>query len=466
MDTQALHEKNRVAGMSLVAAVLLTGTKLYVGIITNSLGILSEAAHSALDLVAAGMTLWAVRVSGRPADSEHTYGHGKIENLSALFETLLLLATCAWIVWEAVGRLFFHAAVHVDANLWAFGVVVMSIVVDFSRSRALSRAAKKYSSQALEADALHFSTDIWSSTVVLLGLACVLVAERWNVPWLRHADAAAALGVAMIVVWVSLRLGKRSIDDLLDGVPPGLHDAVLAAAARTPGVERLGRLRLRRGGPQMFVDLTLEVSRETAFERAHDVAQRVEEAVAAVLPGADVTVHVEPTAGGDEDMPKQVRLLAARMGLAAHGVRVYHHCRRRWLELHLEVDDRLTLDEAHRQATEFERLLRANLPGVTRIVTHIEPVGDAAATVSGRPADQSAVRRAIDDFLAENQLAIKPHDLRVQRIGEETAVSLHCALEAATAITAAHDITVRLEAYLREKVPGLGRVSIHVEPDE
>jgi len=339
-------------------------------------------------------------------------------------------------------------------------------VVDISRSRARSRAAKKFSSQALEADALHFSTDIWSSAVVLLGLACVRAAEWWNLPWLRHADAAAALGVAAIVVWISLRLGRRSIDDLLDGVPRGLHDAVLAAARRTPGVESVERLRLRRSGPQTFADLTLQVERDAALEHAHDVAHRVEDAVAALLPGADVTVHVEPAAGGEADATKVVRLLAARLGLAAHGVRIYHQRRRRWLELHLEVDGRLTLDEAHRQATEFERQLRESLPGVTRIVTHIEPVGEAAATFHGLPGDQATVQRAIDAFLAENPLPIKPHDLRVQRIGGETAVSFHCALEGATAITAAHDITVRLEDYLREKVPGLGRVSIHVEPNK
>ncbi len=464
--SQADREKSWVAGMSLAAAVLLTGTKLGVGLWTNSLGILSEAAHSALDLVAAAVTLWAVRVSGRPADREHTYGHGKFENLSALFETLLLLVTCVWIIHEAVARLFFRGEPLVKANVWAFLVIILSIVVDISRSRALKKAAIKHSSQALEADALHFSTDVWSSAVVLLGLCGVTIGTRFDLPWMIHADAAAALGVAAIVVWVSLRLGKKSVDDLLDGVPQGLHDRVADAARAVPGVNDVTRLRLRRSGPDYFADVTLTVGRGAAFERAHEIADQVESALHAVLPGADVVVHVEPAVAPDEDDTTKIRLLAARHGLGAHGIRFYKDDGQRWLELHLEVSESLLLDEAHSLASVFERELRETLPGVTRIVTHIEPVGDAAATVHSRPAERSQVRKAIDAFLVENHLSIQTHNIQVQQVEGELAVSFHCTLEPATAITAAHDLTVRLEEYLRAHVPGLGRVVIHVEPEK
>lgn len=462
---QADRDKRRVAMSSLLAAILLTSTKLVVGLLTNSLGILSEAAHSGLDLVAAGMTLWAVRISGRPADPEHTYGHGKFENLSALCETALLVVTCLWIVKEAVARLFFHGEVHVEPTFWAFLVIIMSIAVDYSRSRALQRAAEKYASQALEADALHFSTDIWSSAVVLLGLGGVLAGEQFDLPWLVQADAVAALGVAIIVVWVSFKLGRKSVEDLLDSVPVGLQERLAAAIRRTPGVEGVSRLRLRRSGPQFFADVTLSVGRGAAFERAHDVSQEVEAAVHAILPNADVVVHVEPIAPSHEDVTTVVRLLAARHGLGAHGVRIYEENRQRWLELHLEVSDRLLLDEAHRQATEFERELRKNLPGVTRIVTHIEPTGDGAATVRGEPAGQLEVQKAIAKFMEDYPRRVRPHDVQVQQTGGELSVSFHCALDAATAITDAHELTVRLEEYLRAHVPGLGRVVIHVEPD-
>jgi len=462
--SRADREKRRVAASSLVAALLLTGTKLGVGLWTNSLGILSEAAHSALDLLAAAATLWAVRISSRPADPEHTYGHGKIENLSALFQTVLLLITCAWIIYEAASRLFFSKAVEVEANVWAFLVVILSIVVDVSRSRALRRAAERHSSQALEADALHFSTDIWSSAVVLLGLCGVLAGARFDMPRLVHADAAAALVVAAIVIGISLRLGKKSVDDLLDGVPRGLHEEVVAAARRVPGVESVLRARLRRGGPQIFADLTVSVPRGEAFERTHDVANRAEDAVKAVLPNADVVVHVEPAAPGEEDVTTVVRLLAARHGLGAHGVRIYEENRQRWLELHLEVGESLLLDEAHAQATEFERDVRRALPDVTRIITHIEPAGDSVATRRGEPAGQAEVRQAINEFLQSYPQPIRPHDLRVQQDSGELAVSFHCELDGTTAITDAHDLTVRLEEHLRNRVSRLGRVAIHVEP--
>ncbi len=289
---QAAREKRHVALSSVAGAVVLTGMKLVVGLMTGSLGILSEAAHSALDLVAAVVTFFAVRVSARPADREHTYGHGKVENLSALFETLLLLATCVWIVKEAVDRLF-HRHVHVEATAWAFAVMVVSIVIDVTRSRALSRVAKKYDSQALEADALHFSTDIWSSAVVLVGLALVVVSERTGLVWLQRADAVAALGVALIVVWVSVRLGRRTIAELLDEIPHDKRDEV-QRALRLPGVTEVVRVRLRRSGAASFADVTLRVARDTTLESGHAIADAAELAVQRLLPGADVMVHIEP----------------------------------------------------------------------------------------------------------------------------------------------------------------------------
>ncbi len=465
-SAEANREKQWVALSSLLAAILLTGTKLGVGLWTNSLGILSEAAHSGLDLVAAAVTLWAVRVSSRPADREHTYGHGKIENLSALFETVLLLVACFWIVSEAIDRLFFAEKLVVDANVWAFLVVILSIVVDYTRSRALKRAAEKHDSQALEADALHFSTDIWSSAVVLVGLCGVLASEYFKLPWLMGIDAVAALGVAIIVVGVSFQLGKKSVNDLLDTVPSALRDQVAEVAQCVPGVEQVSRLRLRRSGPEFFADVTVAVGHAAAFERAHDIAHDVEASLHSILPRSDVVVHVEPIAAGDEEVTTVVRLLAARHGLGAHGIRIYEEKQQRWLELHLEVSHDLLLDEAHRQATDFERALRQALPGVTRIVTHIEPAGDAASTIRGEPAGQLQVQRAIDQFLQENAPGVKAHDIRVQSSGGERYVSFHCTLAATTSITDAHDLTVRLEEHLRRKVPGLGRVVIHVEPEK
>jgi cation diffusion facilitator family transporter len=285
-------EKNRVALTSVGAAVLLTGMKVTVGLSTGSLGILSEAAHSGIDLLAAVMTWWAVRASAKPPDDDHLYGHGKIENFSALFETGLLLATCVWIAYEAVRRLLLGTG-HVEATPWAFGVMAISIVIDVSRSRALARVARAHRSQALEADALHFSTDVWSSTVVLLGLVGVWLADYTGIGWLARADAVAALGVAAVAALVSLRLGRKSVEDLLDTAPVGLLERI-ARAALVPEVASVSQVRVRRSGPRTFADVILQVPRGVPVERAHEIAHAAEDAIRGAVQDVDVMVHTEP----------------------------------------------------------------------------------------------------------------------------------------------------------------------------
>ncbi len=294
MEQQAEREKRWAAASSVLGAIGLTSLKVIVGLATGSLGILAEAAHSGLDLVAAVMTWVAVRISGRPADRSHLYGHGKVENLSALLETGLLLATCVWIIYGAVDRLI-AGKVEIEVTFWSFAVMAISIVVDVSRSRVLSRTAKKYHSQALEADALHFSTDIWSSAVVILGLASVKLGERHpDLPWLRYADAVAAILVALIVVWVSVQLGMRTVRALIDAAPMGLEDRVIAAVEAVPGVFNCHNVRARYSGAQLFVDIHVLVDGRQTLEAAHDLTEQIEEAIQRLAPGADVTVHPEP----------------------------------------------------------------------------------------------------------------------------------------------------------------------------
>src|SRR5664280_2916195 len=252
-------EKKAVALNSIFAAVAITLLKAIVGVTTGSLGILSEAAHSGLDLVAAIITYFSVRVSDKPADADHQYGHGKIESFSAFLETGLLLLTCVWIVYEAAKRLFFHS-VEIEPTIWAFAVMGISIVVDFWRSRRLRRIADKYDSQALHADALHFSTDIWSSSVVILGLALVLAGRQYSQPWLAKADSIAALCVACIVVYVSWRLARQTIDALLDAAPAGVRNRIIEEVYRVNGVLEVGRVRIRRGGSHYFADVSVAMS--------------------------------------------------------------------------------------------------------------------------------------------------------------------------------------------------------------
>jgi cation diffusion facilitator family transporter len=294
--SHANKEKSQVALTSVLAAVGLTAFKIVVGILTNSLGILAEAAHSALDLVAALVTFFAVKLSGKPADDSHHYGHGKIENLSALFETLLLLVTCVWIIYEAYERLFgTRVNAVVEASMWSFVVMATSIIIDYNRSRMLYKAARKHKSQALEADALHFSTDIWSSSVVILGLIGVLVGSRFpRMSWLIKADAVAALGVAVIVVFVSLQLGKRTVMALLDTAPAGLDAKIKTVVEKLPGVTNCHQIRVRLAGPDLFVDVHVLLDGGLSLKEAHHLTELIEDQIRQETHALDVTVHPEP----------------------------------------------------------------------------------------------------------------------------------------------------------------------------
>src|ERR1700757_1125798 len=269
-------EKRSAAGNSVLAAVVITALKLAVGVTTGSLGILSEAAHSGLDLIASVLTFFSVRVSDKPADADHQYGHGKVENFSAFVETALLLLTCVWIIYEAGLRLFFRR-IDIEPSFAAFAVMFFSMGVDWWRSRALGRIATKYDSQALEADALHFSTDIWSAGVVVLGLILVLVGRTYHVDWLRDSDPIAALFVAGVVISVSWRLARRTIDALLDAAPPGVRSQIYDAVSRVDGVLEVDRVRIRRAGNRYFADLAVGLARTVTFQRSGQLASAVPE---------------------------------------------------------------------------------------------------------------------------------------------------------------------------------------------
>jgi len=288
------REKFLAALSSVIGAVCLTFFKIVVGAATGSLGILAEAAHSALDLVAAIITLFAVQISGKPADKEHLYGHWKVENLSAFFETFLLLITCVWIIYEAIQRLLFRN-IEIEVTIWSFIVMLVSIIIDFSRSRVLYRAARKHHSLALEADALHFSTDIWSSSVVIGGLFLVKLSD-WipSLNFLRQADAIAAMAVAGIVIYISAQMGIRTIRGLMDTAPQGMVDQIKTIVESVPGVIDCHNLRVRYSGPQIFVDAHILVNPNQSIVEAHDLTEQIEARIRQIIPGADITVHPEP----------------------------------------------------------------------------------------------------------------------------------------------------------------------------
>ena len=456
------REKKAVALSSVWAAVGITALKIVVGLSTGSLGILSEAAHSGLDLVAAAITFFSVRVSDKPADAEHQYGHGKVENFSAFIETGLLLLTCLWIVYEALRRLFFHER-HVEPTIWAFLVMGASIAVDLWRSRKLRSIAEKYDSQALFADALHFSTDVWSSSVVVLGLGLVMAGNRWSIAWLAKADPIAALIVAGIVVQVSWRLARQTIDALLDAAPSGIRSRIITELYKIDGVLEVDRVRIRRGGSKYFVDVSVAMSRTVTFQKSEQVAAEVERRIQELLPGADVVVDAVARAHMRESLFDRVRAVATRHNLNVHDISVQDLDGRLHVEQHVELPEKLTLKAAHETVTELEAEMKRDMPEISTILTHIESEPATIETGDGLVRVPSFERKlqAVTSSFPE---VVDMHDLVFKRVGGRLYLSLHCTMKDDLPLSRVHDIQTAMEGRFRQEVPELFRVLIHPEP--
>jgi cation diffusion facilitator family transporter len=451
-------EKEQVALSSIAASAGLTVAKALVGFATGSLAILSEAGHSLIDLGATVMTYIAVRISGKPADEEHHYGHGKVEAVSALAETALLFLLSGIVIWEAVKRLVEHEGHVVEATVWAFGVIVVSIVVDFFRARALSHTAKKTSSHALEADALHFSSDLWSSLAVLIGLVGVYYGLAW-------ADSVAALVVAVLVCIAGWRLGKRTIDTLIDVAPPGAAEKITAIAARVAGVVRVEQVRARSVGEQTFIDLTVAVSRTLPLDRVGAIKDAIGDALRRQIPGAEPVVTTDPVALNNETVLDRVMVIARNRALAAHHVMVHDLKDRLAVSLDLEVDGKLSLRAAHNMADGLEDAIAAELgPGV-EVETHIEPL--QPQDVSGReapPERVKAVSIALSELAAEGRSIRDVHDVRVRETDEGEIVNFHCRIDPQLSVQSVHENVDALERALKQQSPSIKRVIGHAEP--
>jgi cation diffusion facilitator family transporter len=462
-DLQSMQaEKRRVAMNSIYVAILITGLKLLVGYRTGSLGILSEAAHSGLDFLAALITLLSVRVSDKPADADHQYGHGKVENFSAFLETGLLLITCIWIVWEAVQRLLYHS-IHIEPTVAAFAVMFLSMALDYWRSGRLSKIAAKYDSQALEADALHFSTDIWSSGVVILGLALVLLGDRLHIPALTMADPIAALLVAGVIVYVSSRLARQTIDALLDAVPSDMRDRLTDRVGNVEGVIDVERVRLRRAGNRYFADVSVGLAHNATFQRSEQIAANVTSAVQAVLPNADVVVHSFPRRSAQENVFDKIRAVAARNNFNVHDVSVQQLAGSLHVEQHLELDEHLSLKQAHDVVTALEAEIRAGVPEISSILTHIE--SEPNTIESGDEVLRNAkLEKALRKVVTEFPEVIDLHEIRIKKVRDLVYLSCHCTLADDLPLSRVHDISTALEIRFKQAAPELFKVLIHTEP--
>jgi len=480
------REKLVVALSSVVAAIGLTSMKLVVGLLTGSLGILAEAAHSGLDLVAALMTLFAVRFASRPADASHNYGHGKAENVSAFLEAGLLILTAMWVIYEALRRLFFHDS-HVEITIWAFVVMFVSIAVDATRSRILLRVARQTGSQALQADALHFSTDIWSSSVVIAGLAIVWLAERFSLPsWLTQADAVAALGVSGIVIWVSLRLAKETIGALLDRAPEMVAGQVQSQVEALADVIEVRRVRARRAGNKLFADVVVAAPRTLTFEQTHELSERVEHtsqaAVRMLSPQADidVVVHVEPAISPTETVAEQIHYLAEQQGVYAHDIHIREVDGHLETDFDIEIPQDMPLADAHTVATHLEEeLLQANSQ-LGRVNTHLEApettIAPHTEVASQYPELVEHLRRMADEVASTGST----HEISVYRAQEplpeqrsyttakkrlpELDVVVHTTFAANAPLSKVHIQAEEIKRKFRQAYPNIGVITIHTEP--
>jgi cation diffusion facilitator family transporter len=511
-----LEEKVRVAVISIIASASLTILKFAIGSWTNSLGILSESMHSGLDFIAALMTLYAIRIVIRPPDSKYTYGYAKFESISSLAEIILLFAVASWVFYEGLERLLSPEKIQPEITILSFLVMFVSIAVDFGRSRALYKAARKYGSQALEADGLHFKTDMISSAIVVVGLSLVLF---FDVP---DADAYAAIAVAGMIVYTSLGLGRRTLDVLLDRAPLGAYHQVVESVSGLEGVNRPHDIRIRKMGPETLIDMHIEVPRTFTHDRAHRVATTVEEKVRQVLPNSDVLVHVDATEYSNETLVDRIRLIAAE----TDGIRNVHsiymsrivpspvetaanreekmsgintnsrlnNCSSNkelkeendddpqllvqpplslssLLHLYLDVqmNPELDLNTAHAIIESFEIRLRNEIPQIRNVTTHIEIEASDDVSIIGIEKTSS---RSYTEQIRKMALSVDRvndcKDVSVVDVNGEQHITLTISIEAgmendSTSLAEAHRIATYVQNLIIRQT-GSSRVVVHTEP--
>ena len=465
MDTDT--RKSVAAWSSVIWSGFLAATKLVVGIFTGSLGILSEALHSALDLVAAGGTVFAVKVAARPADDEHPYGHGKVENLMALAETLLLLATAAWVIMEACERLLSSdpAALEVKFSYWAFAIVIISIVVDVNRAAMLKRVARETRSAALEADAAHFTTDIWSSAAVLLGITGAAVAgmtvEGSWLHWvLMRADVFASLVVAALILHVCKDLGMQSINNLMDKSNGEAADSIRKAMAERMPTYPLSRLRVRESGARYYVDMEVQVPPSLHVDTAHEIADAIEELVATTLEGAETMVHMTPAQSLPETPEFVIRRLALSHRFGVHGLVLQHTDDGKFIiAVDLELPPAATLEswqvavEASRK--EVQRNLKPDL-----VALHVEPdLRRVPAYTEPLPEDwEDQVRQAMI-----HRGAPLPSSISCYTRGHERLCIITIPREPRLTVEESHARLTKLNKKLAERLPSVARIMVTYE---
>jgi cation diffusion facilitator family transporter len=456
-------EKRHVARNSMLAAGAMTLLKLAAGLLSGSLGVLSDAAHSGLDLVGAALTFFSVQVSDKPADEDHTYGHGKIENLSAFFEAILMAISCAWIIWEALARIFSHS-MELHHSVWPVLVLLTSIAVDYWRSRQLRAVALRTGSPALATDAFHFASDIWSTVAVLGGLGASWAGAHYGIVWLKYADPFAAVVVSLMILRLTLLLGRETVAVLMDEVPVETRRRLVWEVEQVEGVLAVEQARVRRAGAGYFADLTLALPRRFTFEHTGELVQSATDAVHRALPRADVVIHTVPRKARAESLFDRVRAVAARNNVSVHEVSVQSFHGKLRVEQHVELDEKMTLREAHGFVSALEAEILREAPEIDAVLTHIE---SEPATIE-QPEELVEEDRKIEHVLRNTAHffpeIVDVHEIMVGRSGEHISLSCHCTLPDDLPMQQVHLVITALEDRFKLDCPEVQRVTIHPEP--
>ena len=455
--------KRRVALHSMVAAAAMTVLKLAAGLMSGSLGVLSDAAHSALDLVGVTLTFFSVQLSDRPADEDHTYGHGKFENLSAFGEAGLMALSCAWIIWEAMQRILVRT-VELHHSVWPVLVLLTSIGVDWWRSRQLHAVAERTGSPALATDAFHFASDIWSTLAVLAGLGASWIGSHFGIAWLRYADPFAAVVVSLMILRMTLHLGRETVAVLMDEVPAETRQRLVGEVAQVEGVLAVEQARVRRAGSRYFADLTLALPRRYTFEHTEELVRAATDAVHRALPTADVVIHTVPREAQAESIFDRVRAVAARNNVSVHELSVQSHHGRLRVEQHVELDENMPLVAAHGFVSAMEAEILRETPEIDSVLTHIE---SEPATIE-QPEEMVEVDRKIEYALRATarlfEEIVDVHEIIVGRTVDHISLSCHCTLPDTLPMLRVHEVITALEDRFKLECPEVYRVTIHPEP--
>jgi len=450
--------KSRVAAISIFASAGMAAAKFAVGIAIGSLALISEALHSSVDVVATVITWLVVRVSDRPADDEHHYGHGKFESLSALGVIAMLYVLAGGILVESYSRLR-EGAPPPTISAIPFIVLLIDIAVNFWRARALHRTARDTKSQALAADALHFASDVLGSIAVIAGLALSGLGYAWG-------DAAAAIGVAVMIAMLGLRLARSTVETLLDRAPQGASQKAKAAISAVPGVVDVERLRVRMVGSTHFIDAIVQVPRTYPIDRIDEIKRKAQDAVSRVLDDADLTFTAVPVARDNESVRERIMVIARNSGLAIHHVTVHDLGGKLTVSIDLEVDGDMALNAAHDIAHELERSIRDEFGEDVEVDTHIEPLEpELPLGADAAPDRVEAIKTALARFAAEGAIH-DIHSVRVRNTDAGEIVNFHCRAAPSMSVIKVHENVDAIERALRRAFPTVKRVISHAEPPD